>query len=1049
MYRLEHAGGRPYSATPIGVLQRLPDLSGFTLSGNRMRRLRYLISKFENSGRVMTREYHPGKEDPALTQEIIRLADQWKTLKSQIHPFIELVKQQILEGTLNTRKRIFLTWRDDVLENVIIITRLSKANGYLMDVEFYGPDMALGGLEYGISEIIKVLVAEGVTAFSLGGTIGPKLNDSPNADPKIEAFFENLRANGDFGAGNFQFKNKFRTVNSDLWLVRPMDADPERISDVMMMYAAPDPEEQRQAPESLAPLKPPPNRPSEPEPVKTAAPLGRQAETPPADQSDPSSARTRLLEEHGFNPLNIPINKIDYDLTTDSWAQLDMPAIDARLGALQSRDDSPDLKQQLVDIFGMEHVIPVASGRMAESFLCRVLAAQKRVVAQNLLFPTWIYHQIDRELTPEELPVASAFRLEDPELFKGNLDVARLARLIDRDPAALAFVCVELANNAAGGYPISMANLDQIRALLQPHRIPLVLDATRIVENAYFIQAHEPGWAERDIWTIAREICLRADALTASLTKDFCVNIGGVIALRDKDLFNELGDMVTAGGSGLNTWDRKLIARTLSDRGHVAQQVRARMANVERLWRSLTRVGVSVANPNGGHCVLLDVPHNNLFADLKYPQQSFLSWMFRYTGIRAGMHIAGMQRGSALNGLVRLALPVGLSEADMDIITSRLESLFRNGEGVQDLVLREKPAGMMGGARARFEAVGPASVARAPITEPVAPETKLQAKTPVAQRSAPNAVPSGSVLSKTRPRPALDAVAIVGVAGKFPGGVDLDAFWRGLEQGRDLLSEIPDGRWDAETIGAASRRAGFLPEADCFDCRFFGISPREAELMDPQQRLLLETVWHCIENAGYPPGALAGTRTALFTAVAGADYRELLKAGGVEVEPHVLTGNNHSIMVNRVSYLLDLRGPSEPIDNACASSLVAVHKAVEAVRFGGCAMAIAAGVNFIGDPWSHLVLDGAGVLSGQGRCRPFDKDGDGYARGEGAAAVLVKPLGGRARRGRLYSRGDPRRRRRARRTRRIIGPARARWAQRSDPRRRPTLRRRAREHQSD
>jgi acyl transferase domain-containing protein/NAD(P)-dependent dehydrogenase (short-subunit alcohol dehydrogenase family)/acyl carrier protein/SAM-dependent methyltransferase len=247
-----------------------------------------------------------------------------------------------------------------------------------------------------------------------------------------------------------------------------------------------------------------------------------------------------------------------------------------------------------------------------------------------------------------------------------------------------------------------------------------------------------------------------------------------------------------------------------------------------------------------------------------------------------------------------------------------------------------------------------------------------------------------------RPEPGTDdAVAIVGMAGMMPGSKDLDAFWEHLAACDDLVTEIPSDRWDwrrhADRPGA-SKWGAFLDRVDLFDARFFGISPREAELMDPQQRLFIETVWHAIEDSGQRPGDLAGSDTGLFVGVATSDYWELLQSSGIAVEAHTATGNSHSLLPNRISYLLDLRGPSEPVDTACSSSLVALARAADAIRRGDCGMAIVGGVNIMLTPSLYVAFGKAGMLSPDGRCKTFDESANGYVRGEGVGAVVLKPL---------------------------------------------------------
>ncbi|WP_146662854.1 SDR family oxidoreductase, partial [Enhygromyxa salina] len=236
-----------------------------------------------------------------------------------------------------------------------------------------------------------------------------------------------------------------------------------------------------------------------------------------------------------------------------------------------------------------------------------------------------------------------------------------------------------------------------------------------------------------------------------------------------------------------------------------------------------------------------------------------------------------------------------------------------------------------------------------------------------------------------------DDIAIVGMAGRLPGSEDLDDFWRQLVAGADLVTEIPAERWDwREVAGSRSRWGGFVPDVARFDAAFFGISPREAELMDPQQRFMLELTWAALEDAGYDPRALAGQRVGVFFAVTNSDYLEVQRRHGRGPEGHTLTGAALSIIPNRVSYVLDLRGPSVAVDTACSGSLTAVHQASAALREGSCDIALAGGVSLILSPTIYEALSRGEMLSPDGRCRAFDSRANGYVRGEGAGVVVLE-----------------------------------------------------------
>lgn len=236
-----------------------------------------------------------------------------------------------------------------------------------------------------------------------------------------------------------------------------------------------------------------------------------------------------------------------------------------------------------------------------------------------------------------------------------------------------------------------------------------------------------------------------------------------------------------------------------------------------------------------------------------------------------------------------------------------------------------------------------------------------------------------------------EPIAIVGVGCRFPGAPDADSFWRLLVDGRDAITEVPRDRWDAGRVNAPAH-GGFLDRVDEFDAPFFGMSAREAGRTDPQQRVLLEVAWQTLDDAGLDPGRLAGSATGVFVGISSHDYSELQMSRPEAIDVHGATGNAHSIAANRLSYTLDLHGPSLAVDTACSSSLLAVHLACDSLRRGECAAALAGGVNLMVTPGLSVAFAAGGMLSPQGSCRTFDDSADGYARGEGAGLVLLKPL---------------------------------------------------------
>ncbi|MEH2172819.1 SDR family NAD(P)-dependent oxidoreductase [Nostoc sp.] len=235
-----------------------------------------------------------------------------------------------------------------------------------------------------------------------------------------------------------------------------------------------------------------------------------------------------------------------------------------------------------------------------------------------------------------------------------------------------------------------------------------------------------------------------------------------------------------------------------------------------------------------------------------------------------------------------------------------------------------------------------------------------------------------------------NAIAIIGMGCRFPKAENPEAFWQLLHQGIDAISEVPRSRWNANNFQV--HWGGFLEQVDRFDPQFFGISPREAESIDPQQRLLLEVTWEALENASQAPERLAGSHTGVFIGISNNDYSQLISNYGADGNTYSATGNALSIAANRISYLLDLRGPSWAVDTACSSSLVAVHQACQSLNQGECQMAIAGGVNLILTPQLAIAFAQANMMARDGRCKTFDAQADGYVRGEGCGIVILKRL---------------------------------------------------------
>ncbi|MFH8349980.1 SDR family NAD(P)-dependent oxidoreductase [Streptomyces sp. NPDC018045] len=247
-----------------------------------------------------------------------------------------------------------------------------------------------------------------------------------------------------------------------------------------------------------------------------------------------------------------------------------------------------------------------------------------------------------------------------------------------------------------------------------------------------------------------------------------------------------------------------------------------------------------------------------------------------------------------------------------------------------------------------------------------------------------------------------EPVAIVGVACRFPGGIaTLNGLWDALAAGRDLITDVPDDRFDTRWFVADGRHpgksytaaGGFLDRIRGFDTSFFThISPREAEWLDPQQRLLLEMAVEALDDAGIAPAALAGSDTSVHVGVSSHDYIDLQTCQPEDNSPYAIAGSAAANTANRISHLFDLRGPSQAIDTACSSALTSVHEACEQVRHGRSRVALAGGINILISPYVYAGFAAASMLSPTDRCRTFSANADGYVRAEGGGLVVLKRL---------------------------------------------------------
>ncbi|MFP4598218.1 MAG: tyrosine phenol-lyase [Persicimonas sp.] len=433
--------------------------------------------------------------------------------------------------------------------------------------------------------------------------------------------------------------------------------------------------------------------------------------------------RQKAIEEAGYNTFLLRSEDVYIDLLTDSgtsamsdwqWAGM-MNGDEAYAGSRNFYH----LEQVVRDIFGYEHLVPTHQGRAAEHLLSQIEIEDGQHVLNNMYFTTTRFHQEYAGGVFHDIIIDEAHDTESTHPFKGNMDLDKLEGAIEELGARnIAYVNVAATVNMAGGQPVSMENMRRVRELTAEHGIKVFLDATRVVENAYFIQQREEGYAERSIAEILLEFCSYADGCTMSAKKDGLVNIGGFLATNDDELFEEARGLVVV-FEGLHTYgglagrDLEAMARGLTEAVDDAY-IRARVRQVEYLGNLLSGWGVPVVRPIGGHAVFLDA--REFYPDMpqdQFPAQRLTAELYVDSGVRSmerGIVSAGRDpetgdhRYPALE-LVRLTIPRRVyTQAHIEVTAESVAAVYANREGTRGLRMDYEPKHLRF-FQARFEPV--------------------------------------------------------------------------------------------------------------------------------------------------------------------------------------------------------------------------------------------------------------------------------------------------------------------------------------------------------
>ena len=419
--------------------------------------------------------------------------------------------------------------------------------------------------------------------------------------------------------------------------------------------------------------------------------------------------RIKAIKEAGYNTFLLKSEDVYIDLLTDSGTN---SMSDRQWGAFMTGDEAYagsksyyKLEEAIQKYYGYKYIIPTHQGRAAENILSKILIKKGDVIPGNMYFTTTRLHQELAGGTFTDIIIDDAHEPLNEHPFKGNVDLNKLDKVVKKYGAKkIPYISIATNVNLAGGQPISMANLKELRAYTKKHKIRIIHDMTRVAENAYFIQQREKGYNKKSIKEIVLEICSLTDGATMSAKKDALVNIGGFMATNEWDVFEEARNLVVV-YEGLHTYgglagrDMEAIAIGIAESLDDNHQ-HARVGQVEYLGHKMMEYGIPIVKPIGGHGIFVDakafLPH--LTQD-QYPAQTLAAELFLDSGVRT-MERGIVSAGRKANGenyypkleLVRFTIPRRVyTQAHMDVIAESAAAVYQRRNSIKGLKMIYEP----------------------------------------------------------------------------------------------------------------------------------------------------------------------------------------------------------------------------------------------------------------------------------------------------------------------------------------------------------------------
>ncbi len=420
--------------------------------------------------------------------------------------------------------------------------------------------------------------------------------------------------------------------------------------------------------------------------------------------------RVEAIEEAGYNTFLLRSEDVYIDLLTDSGtnAMSDYQWAGMMLGdeAYAGSKNFYYLEANMQKYYGYKYLVPTHQGRGAEHIISQIMIKQGDYIPGNMYFTTTREHQERAGGAFVDVIIDDAHDPESPHPFKGNVDLQKLEDLIKKVGAnKIPYISVAATVNMAGGQPISMENIKAVRKLTSSHGIKIILDATRAVENAYFIKTREKGYERKSIAAILKELCSYTDGATMSGKKDLLVNIGGFLAINDREIFDEARNMVVV-FEGLHTYgglagrDMEAMARGMEEMTK-EDYIRSRIGQVEYLGQKLIDWEIPIVRPIGGHAVFLDAKKilEHIPQD-KFPAQTLAAEIYVDSGVRTmerGIVSAGRDSKTGENRhpkleLVRVTIPRRVyTQAHMDVTAESILEVYENRKKIRGLKMVYEP----------------------------------------------------------------------------------------------------------------------------------------------------------------------------------------------------------------------------------------------------------------------------------------------------------------------------------------------------------------------